>query len=310
MVTRNQLRRAIASGGFLIEPYEGRYDMLCAAATDVYTRCNLTRWICISRIREFLLPHLPNKYVGKLGVPIEELDRQIEALADYALHDGWSGPLFEVESGLVHGQWSKNLYDVADESLIQSIPSTTRSLLSVGAGWGVTERELASRGMDVVAIPVDPIFGEALRRRGISTAEGPLSAALSAITPGRFDCVLLSDVLHLVPDPIAWLRMLRPMLRPGGTLVFSVPQTNDLPGRVKAFARRNSGREAVGVSRVNATSHRDVERWLERSGYGITHLATRLSPRRERAANASLGLLRNALAEQLIVRAAASSSGR
>src|ERR1700730_17320409 len=61
LITRDQLAGAIESGGFLVPPYEGRYDMLCTAATDVYTRCGLKRYLSISRLADFLLPHLPNK---------------------------------------------------------------------------------------------------------------------------------------------------------------------------------------------------------------------------------------------------------
>src|SRR5207237_3641712 len=43
VLTHEQLKRAIRSGGFLLAPYEGRYDMLCTAATDPYTRCGFRK---------------------------------------------------------------------------------------------------------------------------------------------------------------------------------------------------------------------------------------------------------------------------
>ena len=58
--------------------------MLCSAATDPYTRCGLTKVINISRIDDFLLPHLPNKYVGIMGTTIPTFLTQIEALKQVA----------------------------------------------------------------------------------------------------------------------------------------------------------------------------------------------------------------------------------
>src|SRR5579864_6254290 len=48
MLTQAQLRRAILSGGFLVGPHQGKYDLLCSAATDPYTQCGFTKVICIS----------------------------------------------------------------------------------------------------------------------------------------------------------------------------------------------------------------------------------------------------------------------
>ncbi len=67
ILTREQLKRAIKSGGFLTGPHQEKYDLLVSAATDPYTQCNFKKLICISQIEDFVLPHLPSKYIGKLG---------------------------------------------------------------------------------------------------------------------------------------------------------------------------------------------------------------------------------------------------
>ena len=50
ILTRQQLKRAIASGGFLRDPGKGKYDMLCSAATDPYTNCGFRKVLCVSEI--------------------------------------------------------------------------------------------------------------------------------------------------------------------------------------------------------------------------------------------------------------------
>src|SRR5262249_1555131 len=146
MATRAQLASAIASGGFLVPPHDERYDMLCAAATDVYTQCGLRRLVCITRLRDFLLPHLPNKYIGRFGVKIETGDAQVEALRSMDANGAWRGSLFDVETRLPFGIWSKNLYETPDAQIMDVIPSQARRVLSVASGWGATEAALKDAG--------------------------------------------------------------------------------------------------------------------------------------------------------------------
>ena len=68
ILNRAQLKKAIASGGFLRPPSEGRYDMLCTAATDPYVNCGFRKVICVSSLDDFLLHHTPNRYVKELGI--------------------------------------------------------------------------------------------------------------------------------------------------------------------------------------------------------------------------------------------------
>jgi hypothetical protein len=81
VLTREQLRRAIDSGGFLVAPHCGRYDLICTAGTDPYTQCGFERLVCISHPERFRVQHLPNKYVGTtLGVSGCVLHGQVNAL--------------------------------------------------------------------------------------------------------------------------------------------------------------------------------------------------------------------------------------
>lgn len=75
MLTRQQLKRAIHSGGFAVSPHSGRYDLLCTAATDPYTQCSFSRVICLSHLPEFELHHLPNAYLNRTGSSEEEIGR-------------------------------------------------------------------------------------------------------------------------------------------------------------------------------------------------------------------------------------------
>ena len=78
VITREQLRRAIDSGGFLTERWEGKYDLICTAATDPYTRCGFNKLLCISHMEDFLVHHLSGTYSEKqFGVEGPEMQRQV-----------------------------------------------------------------------------------------------------------------------------------------------------------------------------------------------------------------------------------------
>lgn len=67
LLTQEQLKVALASGGYLRPPTEGKYEMRETAATDPYTNCGLRKVLCLSHLHDFLVHHMPNTYVGKLG---------------------------------------------------------------------------------------------------------------------------------------------------------------------------------------------------------------------------------------------------
>jgi hypothetical protein len=77
-LTQAQLQRAIRSGGYVVPPHGGLYEMRESAATDPYTRCGLAKRLCLSHWREFLVHHLPNSYAGALGTRQDAFHAQIE----------------------------------------------------------------------------------------------------------------------------------------------------------------------------------------------------------------------------------------
>jgi hypothetical protein len=153
VLTREQLKRAIASGGFLLEPHEGEYDMLVSAATDPYTRCGFRRRICISRIDDVLLHHLPNVYLGRMGISEPEFRAQIDALTRIGRGD-------LVSAGLLDGGWASRgpLLDVpqypgASGILAHLAGQDVATVLTIGCTSGRLERDTFGRGVSITGIP-------------------------------------------------------------------------------------------------------------------------------------------------------------
>lgn len=271
LLTREQLRRAIASGGFLVEAHEGTYDLMCSAATDPYTQCGFRRLVCISHLDEFITPHLPNKYLGVLGVPEADLERQLRRLEEIQDRPELHEPLLEVETRFPRARYSKDLYEHPRPELLEAVPAGTKSVLSLGCGWGVTEAALRERGIAVTAIPLDAVISAVAEAKGIEVIRGRLDAAPPELAGRTFDLLLVSHLLHLAPDPGRLLATYAPFVAPGGAILVLTPNFSflrHLKGRIFGdyYYRELPGSDKAPM---RFTDRAMVSRWLERAGFRV-----------------------------------------
>lgn len=278
ILTQSQLRLAIASGEYLRAPYEGRYGMLETAATDPYTCCGFRKVICISEFDKFLIHHMPNRYVGVIGLPLVTFKEQIQALN--AIHNGSCRltKLCEVEPKVLHENWAKSYYEPPYEEVLHAVPKDAATILSVGCGWGKTEIRLKMRGSQVTALPLDLVVGASMAREEIELVNGTLAECSTLLQGRKFDCVLLSNILHLLPDPWSVLKEYARFVSEGGHLVIAGYNFNFLPHllkrrfgigdywRLRDFSQ--SGIHLHGITRVkreiqHAGFHVEDLRWFE-----------------------------------------------
>ena len=305
MLTRDHLKRAIDSGGFLVAPHEGRHDMLCAAATDPYTQCGLRRLVCLSRIDDFLLPHLPNKYIGFMGLSRHLTQIQIDALMEI-LEDPEKGfSNFEVEPRVWRGHWARNCYESPDPRITDTLGRPGTSVISLGGGWGATEAELQERGAEVCVVPLDHVFGSMNTAAGVKAISAPLSEAFEHLKNERFDGLLIQDLLHLVDDPVTVLRQWRKLLLPEALVVVSVPNILDWREMRRGILRfdRNEQLNDFATSGVHPVNARLLRSWLDKTDLKEVFIERAFTNRRARYNNLTLGLLQDPLARKLIATA-------
>jgi 2-polyprenyl-3-methyl-5-hydroxy-6-metoxy-1,4-benzoquinol methylase len=306
VLTRFHLRRAIDSGGFLVEPHEGKYDLLCAAATDPYAQCGMQKLICVSHINDFLIHHLPNKYVGKLGVGEAEFDAQIAKLVEVGREGAKRPPLLSKQSAVKATHFSKNYYEPVRNDLIELIPADVRSVLSVGCGWGATEKRLMLDGKKVVAVGLDPVISACATARGVEVVEGDLPAALDCLRGDVFDCILLSNILHLVGDPRAFLQSLSCLMSARTTVITAVPNLSRLPVRWRTYFGKDVHRTlgSFACSGVHFTSHRTVRDWHRGAGLQVDRFADVIPEQVRTLCSASGGVLDPLLSSEIVAVAA------
>jgi SAM-dependent methyltransferase len=305
MLTQDQLARAIRSGGFLVPPHKGRYDMLCTASTDPYTQCGFTKVICLSRAEDFLLHHLPNQYLGRMGLPFEEMHAQIEALLRCAGQDGHRAELLPVAATRNTTPWSKRYYEPVREDVLTMVPAGTRHILSVGCGDGATEGALMGRGARLVGIPLDTIIAESARVKGIELTSPDLEEAVQSLKGRQFDCILLLDILQHVPDAPRLLATLAGLLAEGGQLVITAPNFQYLRYRRSGPSGSGTPRtgDGSGAFHLHRTTSRVIADWVGTAGLRVKHLRYDKNGRFDWLVKVSCGLARPHLSRSILVTA-------
>ncbi|WP_248964323.1 class I SAM-dependent methyltransferase [Sphaerisporangium perillae] len=118
------------------------------------------------------------------------------------------------------------------DHLPASRPGRPMAVLDLGCGEGDLSLLLAERGDQVTGIdPSAPAIANARRRAGRLPADVAARVdftvgdahGLDGLPEGAFDATVAGEILDRVADPVQVLETLRRTLRPGATLVFTVP---------------------------------------------------------------------------------------
>jgi len=303
VLTQKQLRMAIDSGGYLVGPHDKRYDLLVTAATDPYTQCGLTKVICISHFQDFVVHHLPDIYIGKLGVESAEFHRQIATLLKNVNNGNSRSCFFPVETGFKQAKWSKSYYERCRDDVVAIIPGDAKDLLSVGCGWGATEEALVRKGHRVAAVPLDPVIGACAEAKGVEVVSSDFEEAYETLARRRFDGIIFTEVLQHLRDPEQVLSRFAQLLTENGIVIISAPNFNSIRMRkdllsdgIPACALNSYDRTALHL-----TTKRMVGKWLGRCGMNVDHARYGFEGRSRKVARLTMGLLNGLLAESLVV---------
>ena len=304
-MTNDQLCQSIASGGFDVKPHEGKYDMLVSAATDPYTQCGYQKLICITRLEDFTCKHLTNKYIGRTGLEKSQVDVQLSAILDIAKKGDPVPSPIRVESRLPGTRWTKSYYEPCRNDLLSMVPEGTKSVLSIGCGWGKTEEVLFKKNIQVTAVPLDIVIGKLAETKGIRVIPETLESTPKILAGEKFDVLLISGLLHLVDEPVALLHHYYKLLINDGVIIVSCPNLKHLA----VLVRRLMGQPDLQYlqdyqqSGVHQTSHGVLCSWLRSAGFFVEKIEYVIEGRWSTYNMYTLGLLKGLWANELIVAA-------
>jgi SAM-dependent methyltransferase len=90
------------------------------------------------------------------------------------------------------------------------------------------EARAQEQGARVTALPLDSVIGAVAARRGIDVVHGSLEEGLDRLYGREFDCVLISNLLHLLSNPSQLLGRCCRFVGQGGVLVLGGPNFDRL----------------------------------------------------------------------------------
>lgn len=163
-------------------------------------------------------------------------------------------------------------------------------LLEIGCGSGLLLAHFRDAGYDVQGVELSRAdVAYARERFGLAILEGSVDTV--PLERGRYDAVVLFNVLEHVLEPATMLGRAHEVLRPGGCVVVGVPVVDSAYARLLG-ARWGAVTEAP--RHVSIPSFRGVVGMLQRAGFG--EVTSSPAPIAERAAEIVLSLLPSAAA--------------
>lgn len=144
---------------------------------------------------------------------------------------------YHSRDGQDEGSWARLMDRVFRESAALLRPARgdggAGRLLDVGCGFGSFVGLMRRRGWDAEGVDPSPAAVAAARKAGLPVRLGTL-ADLDA-PAGGYDAVTLFYVLEHLPEPMAALKKIHGLLKPGGTLLLRVPHTTPIVRLLSPF---------------------------------------------------------------------------
>lgn len=156
-------------------------------------------------------------------------------------------------------------------------------MLDVGANVGNFVAAARKRGWDCEGLEPNPQATETARSKGLRVTRGFLEEfAASANYDDRYDVVHAGDVIEHTADPVAFARLCKRLIRPGGLFVVVTPDMDLFLGRALQIKPRehlvyfnpptlertltSAGFEVLGIQR--GTRRRSIEAMIHSTTFG------------------------------------------
>jgi SAM-dependent methyltransferase len=200
------------------------------------------------------------------------------------------------EEGSSIESWQKMMGPVFQRAMGEILRHRAEGkLLDVGTGFGFFPAEMKSRGWEVVGVEISEMAMDYARDIfGLTVLPGPLEKV--GFPEDHFDVVTAFYLIEHLPDPMAFLKECRRIIKPGGLLILRYPHTTPIKNMLRLF--RIDNRLYDLPAHLSDFSPTTIARCLDRAGFeGCRHLIggyTRPSDFGKRMASSFFGNLSEA----------------
>ncbi len=204
-------------------------------------------------------------------------------------------------------QENNNYFGYVRTDVLQYVPSSAKSVLSIGCGYGKTEKVLVDRGVHVTGIEPSTEAAPIASSNGLSIIQKGALEGLQELKGKEFDCIILSDVLEHLSDPKAVLKLCSDLISTGATIVISVPNFRHYSVFYHLFIRGSVPNRDAGIfdnTHLQITTMKRMEEWIEFANAQTVHKEYKFSGRLETfLSKVTFGFLNEFLAPQVILSA-------
>ena len=119
---------------------------------------------------------------------------------------------------------------------------------------------------------MDSIIGALAAQRGIEVIYENLDNGLKKLSGRKFDCVIVTEMLHLLPESERFMEKCLGLLTKGGTLLISGPNFSRLPFFVKRMVGHGNFRKLSSYkeSGINVCGPRTIAKLVKNAGLRVT----------------------------------------
>jgi hypothetical protein len=152
---------------------------------------------------------------------------------------------------------------------------------------------------------LDPVIPGGAKAKGVKIVEGDFKTARAQLAAERFDCLLLSNVLHLAEKPVEILSSFAGLLSDKASVVAVLPNLLKLSLIWKKYLGREGLADLGDYKKtgVHFTSHGVARRWFQSAGLKIENFTNILPRRAETPSRLALGLMDPLLASEFVASA-------
>lgn len=195
----------------------------------------------------------------------------------------------------------------ASHRLVVEMVGRAGRVLELGCSSGYVSERLAAAGNSVVGVESNDGDARAAERFCERVVVGDLETMELPGSGGEYDAVLCGDVLEHLRNPVEVLRRVRPLLKPDGRLVVSVPNVANAWVRLQLLLGRfrYTDRGLLDRTHVHFFTRRTLCEELLQAGFEVERLDVSVAspvpaPLRPLAHRAAL-VLKGLLAHQFVV---------